>query len=205
MPWLSNVPFRAWAPKAPSATARKQRAAATRINKGDILERETAIVSQSDNQTAALSISPGEENNGQRVLTGAPERSNIKDAPGRPERCRSQKVELGRYPPEIGAENRAEANNEIAHKIVSSHQLSSALRIGVSENERLARGVSKFFEATDNEGKDEGPEGLGQEQGDGKESEHDEGDDDETLPAVFVGVVRSGNNAEGGGDDFDGR
>src|SRR5207253_6275410 len=80
--------------------------------------------------------------------------------------------------------------------------LTAMVGVAVSDDERLARCISEFFEAANQERDDQCRKTSRQQQTDGEKREHDEGHDHEWLPAVPIRVVRGGKNAYRGSEHF---
>src|SRR5207302_1582168 len=104
--------------------------------------------------------------------------------------------------PEPRAHDRAEADNEIAHEIVSADQLSAPLGCAVTDDGSFARGVAKFLQPANRKRHDEHGEAAGKPKRHGKECEESERREDERLAAMFIGEMRDRKYAETRDDDF---
>ena len=76
--------------------------------------------------------------------------------------------------------------------------------MGVPDDQRFARRVAEFLETANGEGHSQRGKASRHQQTDWKQREHDKSDDYERFAAMFIGEMRSGNDAQCGREHFDG-
>src|SRR5262249_37258108 len=182
IPRPSSVERKACAPNAPSATARKQRIPAMRNNKIDIL----LFPATSPRLQLLFQIAEGQ-------FSASASRSDVENCSSRSDcRC-SKKIQCRSEFPQVRAEDRTGADDQITNKIVATHHLAAFGRIGICDDERLARWIAEFFQATNQKCDDQSRKTPRHQQADRKKREHDEGHYHEWLAAILIRVMRGRN------------
>src|SRR5262249_30240587 len=82
-------------------------------------------------------------------IAGCPQ---VNKCSGKAECSGTEKIRGRTARPKLGADNCTGANNQVAELIIGTDHLTAALRIAVSDDQRLARGITKFFQSTDKKG-----------------------------------------------------
>src|SRR5258708_7960010 len=91
----------------------------------------------------------------ERTLPLLTDSSDVENRSSSSKRSRAQKVQAWSKAPKIRADERRDADDQIANKVVGSYHLSATCLITISNDERLARRVAKFFETANHEGNDQ--------------------------------------------------
>src|SRR5205085_12103442 len=126
----------------------------------------------------------------------------VEDGAAQTEGGGAEEIRGGADFPQPRAEDRGDADNEIAHEIVSADQLSAPLGCAVTDDGSFARGVAKFLQPANRKRHDEHGEAAGKPERHGKEREESERREDERLAPMLIGKIRDRNKAKTRHDDL---
>src|ERR1700730_6345421 len=82
----------------------------------------------------------------ERTLPLLTDSSDVENRSSSSKHGRAQKVQAWSKAPKICADERGDADDQIANKVVGSDHLSATCRITISDDERVARGVAEAFD-----------------------------------------------------------
>src|SRR5207249_12227942 len=119
----------------------------------------------------------------------------VKDRAGNAKCGRAEKIGRGTSTPMIGADHCANTHDRVTHQVIGADHLTAPFWFAVTDDEGFARGIAKFFHAANKKGDHQRGKAAREKQYNWEKCEHDEGSDDKRFASLFIGKVRTRNDA----------